>query len=50
MLELYQRISLTQYFPEYHLKKGDIDTAPHPEGGERSFETVYSKFNIISNH
>ena len=49
MLELYQRISLTKDFPEYHLKKGDIamliDTVTHPEGGENGY--VLEVFNAI---
>ena len=41
IIEVYQRISLTQYFPEYNLKKGNIamliDTATHLKEGENSY-------------
>lgn len=49
MIELYQRVSLNQNFPEYHLKKGDIatliDTVPHPTGGEEGY--VLEIFNAV---
>jgi hypothetical protein len=49
MIELYQRVSLAQDFPEYHLKKGDIatfiDTVPHPTGREEGY--ILEIFNAI---
>lgn len=49
MIELYQRVSLNQNFPEYNLKKGDIvtfiDTVPHPTGGEEGY--VLEVFNAV---
>ncbi|WP_330205132.1 DUF4926 domain-containing protein [Cyanobacterium sp. Dongsha4] len=49
MIELYQRVSLNQNFPEYNLRKGDIatfiDTVPHPEGGEEGY--VLEIFNAL---
>jgi len=49
MIKLYQQISLTQDFPEYQLKKGDIatfiDTVPHPTGGEEGY--ILEIFNAL---
>ncbi len=49
MIELYQRVSLAQDFPEHHLKSGDIatfiDTVPHPTGGEEGY--VLEIFNPL---
>ncbi len=49
MIDLYQRVSIAQDFPEYQLKKGDIatfiGTVPHPTGGEEGY--VLEIFNAI---
>ncbi|AFZ61333.1 MAG: DUF4926 domain-containing protein [Anabaena sp. CoA2_C59] len=49
MINLYQRVSLAQDFPEYHLKKGDIatfiDTVPHPTDGEEGY--ILEIFNAL---
>jgi hypothetical protein len=49
MIKLYQHISLTQDFPEYQLKKGDIatfiDTVSHPTGGEEGY--ILEIFNAL---
>jgi hypothetical protein len=49
MINLYQRVSLAQDVPEYHLKKGDIatfiDTVPHPTDGEEGY--ILEIFNAL---
>lgn len=49
MLEQYSRISLSQDFPEYNLKRGDtatfIDTVPDPEGIEEGY--ILEVFNAL---
>ncbi|MEA5552620.1 DUF4926 domain-containing protein [Anabaena cylindrica UHCC 0172] len=49
MITLYQRVSLGQDFPEYHLKKGDvatfIDTVNHPTGREEGY--ILEIFNAV---
>ncbi len=48
-MELYKEIALTQDFPEYHLKKGDlatlIDFLPHLTGEEEG--CVLEIFNAL---
>jgi Domain of unknown function (DUF4926) len=49
MINLYQRVSLAQDFPAYHLKKGDIatliDTVPHPTSSEEGY--ILEIFNAL---
>lgn len=48
-LELYQEVALTQNFPEYQLKQGDlatlVDFVPHPNGGE--IGCILEVFNAV---
>ena len=48
-LELFQEVALTQNFPQYQLKSGDIatllDFVPHPEGKEEG--CILEVFNAL---
>ena len=48
-LELFQDVALTQNFPQYQLKSGDIatllDFVPHPEGKEEG--CILEVFNAL---